>query len=114
MSEKTTAWTEEELAAIHQMHALRPKTPAQIRYEEETWEGHHCPIDEHCNLCVDQAWDCGAAVAGGMLLTGIALRKFACRMLHCRRNRCEWIGGCCCSCEQCATAHDAEDAANLT
>jgi hypothetical protein len=26
MSEKTTAWTEEELAAIHQMHALRPKT----------------------------------------------------------------------------------------
>jgi hypothetical protein len=81
MSEKVTHWTLEELADIRARQAVDQRA-AWARDERghpipvpQRWEGHICPEYEHCLLCVNEAWDCSAAVAFGLMGMAEAIRE---------------------------------------
>ncbi len=85
---KTTAWTPEERAEMGRQRAFADRdawardarghavlVPSASRAGLRPWEGHICPCYEHCSLCVDEAWDCAAAVMGGLMAMGWAIRE---------------------------------------
>lgn len=81
MTEKTTAWTKEELDEMARQR-VRDNWQAyelderghKIKAGARAWEGHICPEYEHCSDCVDEAWDCSAAIAFGMMGMAEAIR----------------------------------------
>lgn len=89
MTEKTSAWTDEERAemAKRRAHDYRDAWARDSKGHpipvEPRWEGHICPEYEHCHLCVREAWDCAAAIAFGLMGMAHAIRD---------RNACPTCG----------------------
>jgi hypothetical protein len=78
--EKTSAWTDEERhrwdrqRAVDSRDAWQRDGRGHALQVKATWQDHICPEYEHCSLCVDEAWNCGAAVLGGLIGLGTAIR----------------------------------------
>ncbi len=102
MTEKTTNWTPEELEEIRRERrgawsdAYESRIKGPIPFWD--WQGHECPIDEHCVDCVNQAHDEAAAVAGGMLLMALAIQRNYPHLFPCGLHSPPYGGGPCMRC----------------
>jgi hypothetical protein len=102
MSEKTTAWTAEELHEIQKRryqdnlaaYELDPKgRPIRLKGREWSWQDHLCPEYEYCADCVSQAADETAAVVFGLMAMAHAIRARHVYEHHC--SRCASVGDLC-------------------
>lgn len=79
MTEKTTAWTPEELAEIRRERRGNWEETFEARLKGPVklwdWQDHICPEYEYCVDCVNQAHDEAAAVVFGMLGMAHAIRE---------------------------------------